>query len=250
VRLPTFNAKSFALFCVGVLCLTIAGVSLNLWWNARITFQRTNATLENLRETSGEVKEFVSERRDEFTDNKRSIDAGLQLAATAKGSVQLINRTTIPALTEGAKALTGSANELTAFIASLKADSQRSFSRINDDLLPGIVGVTGESKAALQAITRLENELTEAVKDGRLTVQQATRILADPNIPLIFSRLADGSLEFKDFAAMVKVEGKQALANFSELLDLWSKYTATANKYSKWVYLARIIGLLGGLPRP
>jgi hypothetical protein len=261
MRFPSITAKGFALVCAGLLALMTSGAVIRFDHNEVLTqrsirglVENADSTIGNAREATGKVNGYLTVDVLRDLQNDLSASAGAaqitenSYADVARSTSNAINRHVAPGVDRVVASVEQRMLTLDGFIA-------QSNTSINGDggLLPRATTAFGALNTNLVSLNDVEQAAKIAIEKLGMPIEPVTRLLAGGNIPLIFSRLADGSLEFKEFTAAMKVDAqhmRQAVNNFAELLDLYSQYTRTANKFHKWVLLAQILNLLGGLPRP
>lgn len=119
-----------------------------------------------------------------------------------------------------------------------------------DGLVPAATALLNKGKLTMGDVDKAAMEM---LQEGLTTERTFNGIIGNANVPKVLDALARGVNNVADLAAALDMDAKDldgAIQNFGELLDDFDKYSKTANKWHKWVLLAQIINLLGGLPRP
>lgn len=251
----SITAKNFALVSTGLLCLTVAACAIVITHNARLLLNSAKGSTDNSAAVTGKLNSYLTPDvlRDLHNDLTASVGTG-QLTANsyaevAKSTSNAINRHVAPGIDRIVGSVEGRMGTLDKMIAHF---DERAFAEggLMQTTTAAVKDISGRLSVGLDEIVAA---VRAGVDAGVLTVQQANRLLANPDIPRLVKSLADGGEGLVAVEASLKKnsdDANQAVKNFSQVTALWAKYTATANKWQKWVTLARIVGLLGGLPLP
>jgi hypothetical protein len=106
-----------------------------------------NQSAANLRSITGGVQQYLDLQLNVLRSarEQKAIQAGLEVAAAAKGTVLLINKTVIPRVNKELDALTETTQALNTLVANIDL-------KVNSDLLPQTAATIKQAENALRAI--------------------------------------------------------------------------------------------------
>ena len=135
-------------------------------------------TATSLQQTSATIAEYAKVQTDALRSprSQKAIQAGIETAAAAKGSILLINTLVIP------KALR-TLDELNSALSSVNTLVANTDKQVNEDLLPQTAQSLKDLSMALQSL----NTVIEV--NGK----DIDRLVADPAIPALLSQLSEAS---------------------------------------------------------
>jgi len=185
----------------------------------------TVLTLQSIRQTTSLVNTYTSSALEALNDprNKKSLQAGLEVAATAKGSLLLINRQVIP------RAIT-TLDELNASLASVNRLVSDTNDQVNGHVLP-------QTDQALVELQKTLQETQGAIKAGSDSI---TRLTGDPAISASLASLAATSSHLDETTANI-AEASRQLPSIAASVEKISK---TSSKYRKLLILTQITSAL------
>src|SRR5918911_1159719 len=234
MKLRPLSAKSFMFASIGVLCLTLAPVLsvvlLRFDHNEVLTQRSARGLIEHadrgaqqFAQTGETVNAYVTPAmlRDAYNDWQISLGSGQVVANTYKKFGD--------ALTDYIKKDAGPATErIVSSVEQRLLTVDRTIGHFDErafgdaGLLPQATRAVVTFNTNLISLNDLEQAARIAVEKFGMPLDQLNKILADRNIPLIISQLANGTLQFEQFTTALKVDAEhmqQAIDNFSELLD-------------------------------
>lgn len=169
--------------------------------------------------------------------NKKAIEAGIALAASAQGTIRLFNTTTLPKLND-------SIDELTGTIATAKQGIWAS-NRIIEDIGPRVsetfINVNGLLVSSNNSITSLAELLETTKEKTNLTLDQINGIIASPEW---LEAIRNTNKAIKDTDELV-LELKEAGSSAPGIMKRLEEIAATSSKYRKAVLLSQIISAIG-----
>jgi hypothetical protein len=170
------NSTLKVLACILFVVLIIGGG--NFFWNARIFMQQGQGTMHNLNRATGTAADYGESLKEQAEENKKSIDAALQVGATAKGSLQLLNRTTIPLLNRNLTSSDSLIRSLEQNTASLNTMIANLDNRVSGD--KGLLPTTTATIDSIRVLT--ERELSAAVAEFTLAGKNVRIITESPEL--------------------------------------------------------------------
>lgn len=217
-------------------------------YTVHIVRPKVYEAVSNLNDTSSDIKEYVAYQIEIVRSPayQKNFEHASELGDIAAKTVAQIARQTIPRLNRNLDDLSDTQGELKRGAVNLADFIKATNFSINERLLPEVTAVAHKLGVSVDDVDRV-------VQAGLVSVETLNKVLADPSIPRIFEHVEASTLELDKTmehldAVMLNVE--EASKRFPELFDLWNKYSRTANRFHKWVLLAQILNLLGGIPRP
>ena len=169
--------------------------------------------------------------------NKKAIEAGIALAASAQGTIRLFNTTTLPKLND-------SIDELTGTIATAKQGIWAS-NRIIEDIGPRVsetfINVNGLLVSSNNSITSLAELLETTKEKTNLTLDQINGIIASPEW---LEAIRNTNKAIKDTDELV-LELKEAGSSAPGIMKRLEEIATTSSKYRKAVLLSQIISAIG-----
>jgi len=218
-------AKSIMFACIGIYCLSASFFVLAAIVKVNQQLDRigneTVLSLQEIRKTTTLVNTYTSSALAALNDprNKKSLQAGLEVAATAKGSLLLINRQVIP------RAMS-TLDQLNASLAAVNTLVANTDAQVNGSVLP-------QTAATLK---ELQNTLTVAQDETRAASKAITAALGDPALSASLASLASASSHLDETSANISEASKQ-LPSIAASLE---KIAKTSSKYRKAVLLSQI----------
>ena len=211
---------------------------------------------ENLNSATASVADAASSVKDTAASAKKYVDyqvgylerpeyqkwlaASLQTPAMFNGTARLLNRTTIPALNGDLTSL----NSATAALREFIADTDKNTNG------PG--GLLPQATAVLQKVGLSVRDFDAFVQDeGDLiegTTFDARKLLNDFRVDSFLNDLAASGGNANRISAdlaTISHNFAEASAQAPEIAELWAKMMRTTSKLQKWLYLARILALVG-----
>ena len=216
-----------------LLCVLVAvsvPILINLWWNGRLSLQQLNGSLHNLNRFTGTAADYGENLKEQAEANKKSIDAALQVGATAKGSLQLLNRTTIPLLNRNLTSSDSLIHSLEQNTASLNTMIANLDGRVNGD--KGLLPATTAAVDSLRVLT--ERELSAAVAEFTLAGKNVRIITESPELQNLPKDLAALTQSLNRSAGSVEVILQQTEATSANVASITGNLNAistdSANK--------------------
>lgn len=175
--------------------------------------------------------------------NRKAIDAGLALAASAQGSVRLFNTETLPRLHTAIDTMNDSAGRLGALVSRTDAS-------VNGQVMPALTRTLDSLDADAKAFGVTATEFNAAIKQmaasGQLTLQQVNEILSSAEWAEIRGNLKTATAEVAATSTQVRLASEQ-MPSVAVSLE---KIARTSAKYEKALLLARLFSLVLGALRP
>ncbi len=222
-------AKTIMYLCIAVYCLCSSFFVLSAILKVNQQLDRvgneTALTLQEIRSTTSLVKTYTSSALEALNDprNKKSLQAGLEVAATAKGSLLLINRQVIP---RAMKTL----DELNESLASVNALVKNTDTQVNEAVLP-------ETAKTLQ---ELQKTLVVAQDQTKAGVEAITATVRDPAVSEALVSLASASKHVDETTANIAEASKQMPSIAASI----EKISKTSAKYRKLLLITQITSAL------
>lgn len=244
----TFNSKSFLFISAGggVIALTVCAVVLT--WNVRLGIQRGNAALENVREATADIKEYVHKQTDivESDDYQKQLRATANIGNDVRSVVLSINKQLIPGIKSNLGTFELLQGDVRQNLKDLSLLTQHTDASINAQggLLAEATSLISNFNLLATKFGLSVDELNAVIKTTAdklgISVDAFTKLLADPNLPKIIANLEKGTTDFAGMAA----NGKKATDELPQLFIDIRKMGDHANKFQKFVTVARILGLI------
>ena len=210
-----------------LLCLTLSATSLRLYFlldgaSPRLNYalEQTGKTVANVNDTTAEIKEYVVEQKAQLEDSRKSIKAALEIGATGKASLQLLNRFTIPTATRAFDELgqvAKTAEEQLRANGELLADNQRRLGKSLDN----IETITG-------------NELRQAVGEFALAGKNLRVITDDPaltSLPSEVRKIAESLNRSAGSVEVILTDTEKTAKNVAGTTGNIEKSTAEINTF-------------------
>lgn len=141
-------------------------------------------------------------------------------------------------------------SSLNALTLSFNDFIQHTDKSVNIDILPAVARSFEKLNVSIED---LDGAIKLGIEKGVLTLDAVNKTLTDPHVASILAHLdetsanvASGTKHLDSTVASVD----EGFKRFPTLMALWEKYSKTASRYQRFVYLAQILNLLGGIPRP
>jgi hypothetical protein len=220
----TIMYLAVALYCLCASFFVLASVVKVSAQIDRIGNEAT-LTLQSIRSTSSLVNSYTSTALSALSDprNTKSLQAGLDVAATAKGSLLLVNRQVIPRAMRTLDEL----NDAIRAVNSLVTDTN---AQINGHVLP----------ATDQALVELQNTLKTAQVETKAGVEAITRLVSDPALSASLASLASASTHLDETTANIAEASKQMPSIAASI----EKISKTSAKYRKLLLITQITSAL------
>lgn len=197
-------------------------------------------TIQALRDTSLNIKDFAAYQTTELKSekNRKSIEASLSLAAAGVGTIRSINTLTLPRINHTMDSLNQSAQSLNIFVKN--ADEQ-----INGAALPEVTNLIRNINSNIEftaqklgvSLDSINLAILEISKQGQLSLTEINKILADPNWAATLENIAETSKQTALTAEQIKIASQKVPL----IADSLQKIAATSNKYTKIVLLFNLI---------
>ena len=221
--------KILKCFLFGVLAgaiISITGAVVDFLKVTKASISQTSSevsiTLSEVRTTSRMASVYATSAIKALQDprNAKSLQAGLDAAATLKGSLLLVNRQVIPRIMD-------TLDSLDTTVQSLNTIVRHTDTSVNAEITPAIVRNLDELQLSLKT-----------VQDETRTVTQAiTAVVADPSIPASTAALAEAAKHLDQTMSQVE-EASRQLPSVARSIE---KIAATSSKYRKIVLWAQIL---------
>jgi hypothetical protein len=181
----------------------------------------TTLTLQSLRTTTSLVNTYTSSALTALSDprNTKSLQAGLEVAATAKGSLLLINRQVIPKAMQTLDGLNASIRSVNDLVTATN-------DQVNGVVLPQTDQVLEELQTTLRTVQ-------DETKAGGAAM---TKLLSDPALSASLESLASASNHLDETSASIAEASKQMPSIAANI----EKISKTSAKYRKAVMLSQI----------
>lgn len=222
-------AKTIMYACVAIYCLCssffVLAAIVKVTQVADRISNETALTLQEIRKTTSLVNTYTSSALAALNDprNKKSLQAGLEVAATAKGSLLLVNRQVIPRAME-------TLDRLNESIASINTLVKNTDTQVNTAVLP-------ETAKTLQ---ELQETLVVAQDETRAGVEAITATVRDPALSEALASLASASKHVDETTANIAEASKQMPSIAASI----EKISKTSAKYRKLLLITQITSAL------
>lgn len=209
--------------------------------------------MHNLNRVSGTTADYGETLKEQAEENKKSIDAALQVGATAKGSLQLLNRTTIPLLNNNLR----SSDDL---IRSLQ-ENTASLNRLTinlDDRINGNAGLLVASTDLVRSLTETSNKfglsistldsvLRTVADKANMSLDEVYSLISSPEWKLALQGIAATSTNLASTSAKVDATTEQirlAMLKAPSIAESLEKIAKTSSRYQRAVLITGIVSTL------
>lgn len=220
----TIMFASIAVYCLCSAFFVLAAI-VKVTQVADKIGNETALTLQSIRTTTSLVNTYTSSAMKALDDprNKKALQAGLEVAATAKGSLLMINRQVIPRAMR-------TLDELNAAIRAVNSLVTDTNAQVNGHVLP----------ATDQALVELQNSLRTAQDATKAGGEAITRLVSDPALSSSLASLARASDHLDETTANIAEASKQMPSIAASI----EKISKTSAKYRKLLLITQITSAL------
>lgn len=241
--------KAISAIVALLLLAVLAGESA---YTVHVTRPKLLETQAALNDMALNLRDYAKDQTEDLRSprNQKMVEHYLQIGEAGLLTIQKLNRTTIPRLNSafdelvivehGVQRVTTSADQGMLALADLIRHSDAS---MNQELVPRIAKLADSLNIT---ILDLNADVKRALEAGLTTADTLNKALTNPRIDALLEHTTGAMTNLEATTAHVE----EGFREFPTLVKLYEKYAKAATRWQKAIYLAQIINLLGGLPRP
>lgn len=239
-------------------CLLLAAITVavvNLHWNLRLFVREGNATMQELRRGSAAVADFAESQTALLKSDRyqKSIQAGIDVGATANGALRLFNRQVIPKVANDLDRLDGLLTALTINSQTLSTLLVNTDRNVNGEggLIPSatalLQSLTATANRFNVSIETLDSMLKTVAEKGGMSLDEIYKLVASPewkavlvNTETVTANLASTSRRVDLTVEEIRKAAEKA-PSIAESLD---KLARTSSKFQKVQIIVSIVATL------
>lgn len=231
--------RNFCLAALGLLCITASVGLIVVVRDEHRTAGEIQATVAEVKMTASAWREYSQEEVAQLQSprTQKAIEAAIEVGATAKASLLLVNKQLLPRTWKAVDSLrdaTGRISDLTAH-----TDTQ-----LNQQVMPGFADLIRNSIKLENQLGIDVEELGDAIKltsqQTGLSLQEIQKRIADPRFDNILDSLAGTAGHLNGTTAEIE----EASRKLPEIADALAKISTTSSRFSKAYWVARILSIL------
>jgi hypothetical protein len=231
--------RNFCLGALGLLCITASLGLTVVIRDEHKTASELESTVAEIKMTATAWREYSQEETAQLRSprTQKAIEAAIEVGATAKASLLLVNTQLLPRTWKAVDSL----REATGRISDLTAHTD---SQLNQQVMPGFADLIRNSIKIENQLGIDVEELGEAIKltsrQTGLSLQEIQKRIGDPRFDGILDSIAGVAGHLNNTSAEIE----QASRRLPEIADALANISKTTSRFSKAYWVARILSIV------
>jgi hypothetical protein len=231
--------RNFCLAALGILCITASAGLVVAIRDEHRTAGEIQSTVAEIKMTATAWREYSEEQTGQLRSprTQRAIEAAIEVGATAKASLLLVNTQLLPRTWKTVDSL----REATGRISDLTAHTD---AQLNQQVMPGFADLIHNSIKLENQLGIDAKELGDAItltsQQTGLSLQEIQKRIADPRFDAILDSLAGSAGHLNGTSAEVEAASRR----FPEIADSLARISKTTSRFSKAYWVARILSIV------